>query len=106
MNLNLTILTVCPFCGTENEIKVNMVDYWEWVNEGKLVQNAFPYLSADEREMLISGICPKCWESTFSSSDEEEEEEEDYEDDFDYDFRDEYLEIGFNPYMGCYDFDC
>ena len=23
-----------------------------------------------------------------------------------YDYRDEYDECGFNPYMGCYDFDC
>ena len=27
-----------------------------------------------------------------------DEDEEDYEEDFD--------EMGFNPYMGCYDFDC
>lgn len=23
-----------------------------------------------------------------------------------YDYRDDYDEVGFNPYMGCYDFDC
>lgn len=34
---------------------------------------------------------------------EEEEEEEDY--DCDYDEPDN-LELGFNPYMGCYDYDC
>ena len=25
---------------------------------------------------------------------------------FDYDFADTYCDIGFNPYMGCYDYDC
>ena len=65
----VTIITTCPFCGRANEVAVNEEDYWDW-DDGALVQNAFPYLSADEREMLISGICPKCWDKMF-------EEEED-----------------------------
>lgn len=90
----VTIVTACPFCGHANEIAVNEADYWDW-QDGALVQDAFPYLSADEREMLISGICPTCWEETFRDSDEDPE---DWEDDVD--------ECGYNPYMGCYDFDC
>ena len=53
------VVTQCPFCGRGNEIEVNEADYWDW-DDGMLVQDAFPYLSADEREMLISGICPTC----------------------------------------------
>ena len=60
----LSIVTSCPFCGHANFVEVNEDDYFEWYN-GALAQNAFPYLSADEREMLISGICPTCWEKTF-----------------------------------------
>lgn len=94
------VITVCPFCGEAHDVAVNEADYWDW-QDGKCAQDAFPYLSADEREMLISGICPDCWDRMFPP---EEEEEEDYEpEEFDYDFRDE---IGFNPYMGCYDWDC
>ncbi len=95
---NMSILTICPFCGTEATIKVSASDYLEYL-EGTLVQNAFPYLSADEREALISGICSKCWENTFSSSEEEDEEE-----DFEYDDCD--FEIGFDPYLGCFSDDC
>ena len=103
---NLTIFTVCPFCGKENEINVNMIDYWEWENEGKLAQQAFPYLSANEREALISGICPSCWDKMFPPEEDDEPEEFGYEpEEFDYDFADTYMEIGFNPYMGCYDWD-
>ena len=58
------VVTACPFCGHGNEVEVNESDYWDW-QDGKLVQDAFPYLSADEREMLISGVCPTCWENTF-----------------------------------------
>ena len=92
-NKEVCIVTVCPFCGHGNEVEVNEMDYWDW-QDGMLAQEAFPYLSPEEREMLISGICPTCWEKTFA----DEEEPEDYEEDA--------YEIGFNPYMGGYDYDC
>ena len=60
----ITIIISCPFCGHANEVEVNEEDYLDW-GDGVMVQTAFPYLSADEREMLISGICPKCWGKMF-----------------------------------------
>ena len=63
-NHEVTVVTFCPFCGKANEIEVNEMDYLDW-QDGALVQDAFPYLSANEREALISGICPKCWADTF-----------------------------------------
>jgi len=60
------IVTRCPFCGCSNVVSVNETDYYYWDGSGELVQNAFPYLSADERELLISGICPTCWDNLFS----------------------------------------
>lgn len=94
---DMTLIAVCPFCGAETEIAVSASDYLNWKN-GELVQNAFPYLSADEREALISGICSTCWDDMFSSSEEEEEEDFEY-DDCDY-------EVGYDPYMGCFSDDC
>ena len=64
----------------------------EWERSEAL--NYFLIDSADEREMLISGVRPTCWNDNFS----DEEEDEDFEPDYD--------ECGFNPYMGCYDYDC
>ena len=32
---------------------------------GELIQEALPELSADQRELLISGTCPKCWDELF-----------------------------------------
>lgn len=58
------ILTVCPMCGQDHEIGVNEMDFWDW-QDGELAQNAFPYLTPNEREMLISGICPDCWDRIF-----------------------------------------
>ena len=65
----ITLTTTCPFCGQTHEVLVYEDDFFAWQG-GKCAQDAFPYLSADDREMLISGICPKCWDSMF---DEEEE---------------------------------
>lgn len=58
------VITQCPFCGRGNEVEVNEADYWDW-DDGMMAQDAFPYLSATEREMLISGICPTCWDKMF-----------------------------------------
>jgi len=89
----MKIFTTCPFCGEDHLVEVLEKDYHRW-QDGEKVQNAFPYLSADNREMLISGICPTCWESTFGDE-EDSEEDEDYN-----------LDEGFDPYEGCYTFDC
>lgn len=88
----MTIITQCPWCGEEHEVEVPMEGYLAW-QSGELIQVAMPQLSADEREMLISGVCPKCWAKTFSDNEEE-------------DFDDADLEMGFDPYEGCYSFDC
>ena len=36
------------------------------------IQDALSFLSADDREILISGICPKCWNEMFGMNEEEE----------------------------------
>ena len=70
----ICVVTICPFCGHAHEVEVNEMDYWDW-QDGELAQNAFPYLSADEREMLISGICPTCWDKMFGSDEEPDEDD-------------------------------
>lgn len=54
-----------------------------------------PMLTKAERELLISGLCFDCQEYLYDEDDVEEEYYEDYD-----------LEMGFNPYEGCYDYDC
>lgn len=63
------VVTTCPFCGRANEVEVNHMDYLDW-QDGELAQDAFPYLSANEREMLISGCCPRCWDKMFWGDEE------------------------------------
>ncbi len=40
-------------------------------DSGVLIQDAMPRLSVNDREMLISGCCPKCWDKMWPSEDEE-----------------------------------
>ena len=41
---------------------------------GALLQEAFPHLSAADREFILTGITAGEWEATFGDDDEEEEE--------------------------------
>lgn len=52
----------CPFCGKVSNVVVEVSDYKKWVG-GEYVQNAFPYLNADQREILLTGICEDCFPS-------------------------------------------
>lgn len=58
------ILVKCPFCGRESEVMVKIDEYLAY-EEGALAQDAFPNLSPEEREMIISGICIKCQKNIF-----------------------------------------
>lgn len=61
----------CPFCGQRDErsvLTLNNRDFDRWTS-GVHVQDAFPYLTADQREMLITGIHPECWDATFKEGD-------------------------------------
>ena len=73
---SVMISIVCPFCGKEHEVEVSEKAFYEWQN-GALIQNAMPTLSATEREQLISHICPACQDSLFGEDPEEDEDEGD-----------------------------
>ena len=40
----------------------------KWVMERTLIHNAFPNLTADEREFLMTGILPGEWEELFKET--------------------------------------
>ena len=55
----------CRICSNEFILQVNQNDLKDW-QEGKYIQDAMPYLSAGERELLISNICEECFTNLFS----------------------------------------
>lgn len=74
------LVMVCPFCGEVHVVEVREADYCKYRN-GELVQKAFPYLTATEREQIISGMCPECQKDIFG----DEEDEDEYTGEADYD---------------------
>lgn len=55
----------CWHCGETNEITVNSVDFLRW-QLGDYIQDAFPHLDADKRELVKTGFHPECWSEVFS----------------------------------------
>lgn len=56
---NLIGRVVCLICKGMSEVAVRPSDFEAW-QAGKLSQEAFPYLTPGERDLLTTGICEKC----------------------------------------------
>ncbi len=61
-----------PLTGEENtlDLDIDMYDWQKWLRGGELIQNSFPYLSADEREFLLTGLLPGEWEKFLGPEEE------------------------------------
>lgn len=62
----------CRFCGSVHELSIAPSDFASW-RKGELIQDAMPYLTAEERELLISGTCDDCWSEMFGQDEDFEE---------------------------------
>jgi len=54
----------CRSCQKETSLMINPQDVIDW-QAGKYIQDAMPYLSKGERELLISGTCDECFDKMF-----------------------------------------
>ena len=61
------ITAVCRKCQKSHTLMVDIADVHCW-QLGEYIQDAMPYLSAGERQLLISGTCDDCWEKMFGDS--------------------------------------
>lgn len=59
----------CLVCGKEGYVDVYYEDVTRYINGAK-VQDAFPYLPAEQREMIISGTHPACFNEIFPPEEE------------------------------------
>lgn len=62
---NRVVLLVKDLQGGLHELEVKANDFYDYQN-GSFIQNCFPYLSMEERELMISGFTPEMWDSVFS----------------------------------------
>ncbi len=63
----------CKYCNITYQILANRDDLDSWVNGEGYIQDILAYLSAGERELLISGICNNCWKILYPEVDNDEE---------------------------------
>lgn len=64
----------CPFCRTKTQITISAKGYANWIN-GDSVQDAFPDMPAEDRELLITGMCYNCQDKTFIDDDCEDNDQ-------------------------------
>jgi hypothetical protein len=68
-----TIVVKTKPCTVCNEYEVWSLDreaVTRW-QEGENIQNAFPDMKAEDREILISGTHPACWNELFGEESDE-----------------------------------
>lgn len=68
------LIPPCIVCGKFEPVKLDGRDYFAFFVKGEVVQEVFNYLSAEEREILITGIHPACWSEMMGRLPEAEEE--------------------------------
>lgn len=68
-NSTIQVTRNCAFCGKEQTLQPVWLEDWsKFVNNEGHVKDIFPYLSVDDHEMLLSGVCSPCWDSTFKTA--------------------------------------
>lgn len=57
----MLITKVSPFSGKENTLDINITEeqLQEYLSSNKPIQNVLPFLSAEHREFLMTGITPE-----------------------------------------------
>ena len=70
---DMTFERPCVFCGKTHSVDLMEYQFNLW-REGELIQVAMPDVSVEDREFLISGICPKCQEDIFGVDDDDLED--------------------------------
>jgi len=59
----------CPFCRGYSFVVVDK-EGWDKFEDGAFVQDAFPWLNSDDREVLVSGVCRPCWSMMMEDEDD------------------------------------
>ncbi len=65
----------CKHCGIVYTILADREDVKKWVAGEGYIQDLLAYLSAGERELLMSGTCDNCWKNMFGEDFDVDEDE-------------------------------
>jgi hypothetical protein len=65
-----SVSVACAYCLEVHTFGCSTSGVVAW-QAGELIQNALPELSADQRELIISGTCGDCWDEMFPEDSED-----------------------------------
>lgn len=63
-------LVVLDLAGDTHYLDVKQIDLAAY-QDGAHIQNAFPYLTADQRELILTGMTDEMWGESFGEEEEE-----------------------------------
>ena len=55
------VAATCVKCKTVKQFTIGEIELAQWI-DGAHIQNVMPYLSVDERELFVSGLCGPCFD--------------------------------------------
>lgn len=68
---------ICTVCGKLSVVEIpveKLSDVVRWrARKDRNIQEILPDLTADDRELLISGTHPACWDELFGKEEDDEE---------------------------------
>jgi hypothetical protein len=67
----IAVETRCPECAGVKVLALDAAAYVAWRRGETLIQEAFPRLDPPDRERLVTGVCPECWDRIFLAAEEE-----------------------------------
>lgn len=60
----------CMACGMPSLVELDLEKVQAW-KRGALIQNVWPEKTTNERELLLTGTHPGCWDRMFGTEDQE-----------------------------------
>lgn len=60
----------CPICGKVSKLEVDDTAFMAYKAGIGKIQHMFPELTAEERELIQTGICNTCWNDMFKEDEE------------------------------------
>ena len=64
-NNTITVSIKCSICGKKHDIEITKEQYEDYRHSNKLIQEIFPDMKPEIRELFISQVCPDCWNKLF-----------------------------------------
>ena len=60
---------ICLHCGNGSQVRIDYFKFLQW-QHGGLIDRIFPTMSPGQRETMISGTHPYCWQEMMGDDDE------------------------------------